>query len=220
MNRIIRNAALISLSLLPAPVIAQQKTVPAEKPKAEITIDEIKSQASDTLSAVEQTIEKMREVKSRVGKKETGSKTQAMQKDILSSLDALIQMAEQQQQQQREQQKKQKQKQQQQQKQRSQEQPKQSQQGKQQQKEQGQQPTPDGRRKDDGQDSSTKIEERAVAAAELAKRKVVLQQVWGHLPERLRERVLNMSDDKYLPKYENLIKKYFEALAEKRKSRP
>ena len=41
-----------------------------------------------------------------------------------------------------------------------------------------------------------------------------LREVWGHLPERVRERVANQSIDQFLPKYERLIEAYYRRLAE------
>ena len=41
-----------------------------------------------------------------------------------------------------------------------------------------------------------------------------LRDVWGHLPERVRERVANQSIDQFLPKYERLIEAYYRRLAE------
>ena len=38
--------------------------------------------------------------------------------------------------------------------------------------------------------------------------------VWGHLPPHLREQLLNVYSEKYLPKYEELVRQYYEALAE------
>ena len=37
----------------------------------------------------------------------------------------------------------------------------------------------------------------------------------GHLPPHIREAMLNSVSEKYLPKYEDLVKKYYEDLAEK-----
>ncbi len=42
----------------------------------------------------------------------------------------------------------------------------------------------------------------------------MLNAVWGHLPPSVREKMLSLSSDKYLPKYEDLARRYFEALAE------
>ncbi len=72
-------------------------------------------------------------------------------------------------------------------------------------------------RRKDGQ--STDAQERTDAAqtptAEQARRMQVIKDVWGHLPPHIREAMLNSVSEKYLPKYEDLVKKYYEDLAEK-----
>jgi hypothetical protein len=42
----------------------------------------------------------------------------------------------------------------------------------------------------------------------------LLKKVWGHLPERLRDRMLQNPAERFLPKYEQEIEAYFERLAE------
>ena len=55
---------------------------------------------------------------------------------------------------------------------------------------------------------------------EEARRVAIIKDVWGHLPPHVREAMLNSLGEKYLPKYEELVKKYYEDLAEKnRKNR-
>jgi len=41
-----------------------------------------------------------------------------------------------------------------------------------------------------------------------------IRRVWGHLPEKMREQMLNSLDDEFLPKYEKLIEQYYQRLAE------
>ncbi len=50
--------------------------------------------------------------------------------------------------------------------------------------------------------------------ADLAPRPDMVNAVWGHLPPSVRLKLRNLSSDKYLPKYEDLARRYFEALAE------
>lgn len=38
--------------------------------------------------------------------------------------------------------------------------------------------------------------------------------VWGHLPPKLRQKLKNTFSDTYLPKYDDLVRRYFSALAE------
>jgi hypothetical protein len=47
----------------------------------------------------------------------------------------------------------------------------------------------------------------------------VVKDVWGHLPPHLRDQLLNVYGEKYLPKYEELVRKYYEVLAEQSRTR-
>lgn len=57
-------------------------------------------------------------------------------------------------------------------------------------------------------------------AAALARRRALVDEVWGHLPPAMRERLLNVQGEKLLPKYEDLIRRYYESLAEPDRIRP
>jgi hypothetical protein len=41
----------------------------------------------------------------------------------------------------------------------------------------------------------------------------IVRDAWGHLPPRLRDQLLNAGSEKYLPKYDSLVRDYFESLA-------
>ena len=43
--------------------------------------------------------------------------------------------------------------------------------------------------------------------------------VWGHLPPQLRQELLNVYSEKYLPKYEDMVRRYYEALADESRTR-
>jgi len=49
---------------------------------------------------------------------------------------------------------------------------------------------------------------------DIATRNQLINEIWGHLPPALRQRLLNIREEKYLPKYGDLVRQYFEALAE------
>lgn len=51
-------------------------------------------------------------------------------------------------------------------------------------------------------------------------REVLVKRAWGHLPPRLRERLINTPLDRFLPEYEQLIEDYFRRLAEERSDSP
>jgi len=71
--------------------------------------------------------------------------------------------------------------------------------------------------KQDGKagESSDKELQRKVSdrTAEIARRRVLIDEVWGHLPPAMREQMLNATNEKMLPQYEQLIRDYYESLA-------
>ncbi len=48
----------------------------------------------------------------------------------------------------------------------------------------------------------------------------LMKDAWGHLPERAREQMLQFSAERFLPKYELLLEKYYRRLAEMPDERP
>jgi len=55
--------------------------------------------------------------------------------------------------------------------------------------------------------------QRAGAAAVLPRRRLEVD-VWGHLPEKMREQLLSGYGERMLPQYEELVRKFYESLAE------
>ena len=55
---------------------------------------------------------------------------------------------------------------------------------------------------------------------EEAARQRVAKDVWGHLPATVRQELLNIYSEKYLPKYDEMVRKYYEALAEQNRRSP
>ena len=45
-------------------------------------------------------------------------------------------------------------------------------------------------------------------------RRALINEVWGHLPPSVREKLLNVPSEKLLPQYDTLIRRYYESLAE------
>ncbi len=80
---------------------------------------------------------------------------------------------------------------------------------------------PQGGRRNEGKssDSQERTDPARAAAAEEARRARMIKDVWGHLPAHLRTAMQNAFNENYLPKYEDLVKKYYEALAEKNRKR-
>ncbi|MFM8580183.1 MAG: hypothetical protein ACKOFW_01640, partial [Planctomycetaceae bacterium] len=52
---------------------------------------------------------------------------------------------------------------------------------------------------------------------EATKRRSDANDVWGHLPPTVREALQKSFNERYLPKYEELVRRYYESLAEKRR---
>ena len=44
----------------------------------------------------------------------------------------------------------------------------------------------------------------------------LVKQVWGHLPDKVRDQMQNASVESFLPKYEKLIEEYYKRLAEEK----
>jgi hypothetical protein len=49
--------------------------------------------------------------------------------------------------------------------------------------------------------------------AVIRRRRTLATSVWGHLPDRYREEMQQGYRERYLPEYENLVERYYEALA-------
>ncbi len=62
--------------------------------------------------------------------------------------------------------------------------------------------------------STDRVGESESPETDAARYRGLVKQVWGHLPERVREQMPNTSDEEFLPKYEELIENYFRRLAE------
>lgn len=65
-----------------------------------------------------------------------------------------------------------------------------------------------------GESTEQNLRQARERAAAMARRRALVDEVWGHLPPAMRERLLNVGSEKLLPKYEELIRRYYEALAE------
>lgn len=153
-------------------------------------------------------IERMRSVQSRIGNKDAGARTQEDQARIVKDLEQLIEQLQQQ-----------------------------SNSGKPPPK-QDSQPQPENeepteqaqsqpensakqqaaRRKQENSkaaESTDRTEPGKPVTIEEARREELEKDVWGHLPPALRKQLLNVYSDKFLPKYEDLVRSYYETLAER-----
>jgi hypothetical protein len=65
----------------------------------------------------------------------------------------------------------------------------------------------------------TKAREEAIRSANLLReeeRRHLMRDVWGQLPPRLRQKLLNAADEEYLPEYQDNIREYFRNLSEQK----
>lgn len=78
-----------------------------------------------------------------------------------------------------------------------------------------------GQRRQDQKDAAESTERTEGGIPTEAERKnqrrVLTDAVWGHLPPRIREQLNRSISDRYLPEYEALVKRYYEALATRRR---
>ncbi len=77
-------------------------------------------------------------------------------------------------------------------------------------------PTSKTNNQDAANESTERTDEAQKKKAELAQRRALGQEVWGHLPPNLREKMLNIFSEESLPKYKDLVRRYFESLGEPR----
>ncbi len=73
---------------------------------------------------------------------------------------------------------------------------------------------PDRNRDGKAEESSDRLPERATHDLIRDFRSDLVRDAWGHLPPRLREQLLNSRSDQYLPRYDGLVRRYFESLAQ------
>lgn len=64
------------------------------------------------------------------------------------------------------------------------------------------------------QDSTDRVEQDSVREVDMQDMGELMRQVWGHLPQREREQMLQSTVDVFLPKYSEMIEEYFRRLAE------
>ncbi|WP_339727302.1 hypothetical protein [uncultured Gimesia sp.] len=68
--------------------------------------------------------------------------------------------------------------------------------------------------------SSERKEPGQVTSGDLAGRQAYIKDAWGHLPPAMRQKLLNIYTEKFLPQYDDQVRRYYEALAEKKKRTP
>lgn len=73
---------------------------------------------------------------------------------------------------------------------------------------------------DKARNSNNSTAKRPISAEEEAARQRLAKDVWGHLPLGLRQELLNIFSEKYIPKYDEQVRRYYEALAEESRNEP
>ncbi|MGE3314489.1 MAG: hypothetical protein AB7O26_05180 [Planctomycetaceae bacterium] len=209
-----------SVALFAADLPAVTKEDKSPSPESADQLDEPKQIAPnptkrvgsirDAAATAARVVAGMKTAEERISRKETGEETRMVQKQVIDDLQSLIDAASRMQQRQQSQQ---------------------QQQSKQQQdidskdsEKQEQNPRDSGagdqnRRKDEQGTNSTEAQgDSAKKDAAAEQQRKLLGEVWGHLPETLRQRLLNDLGEKTLPGYDDLVRRYFEALAEQPKT--
>jgi hypothetical protein len=168
-------------------------------------------------------VKQMRSAQQRINDRNVGAETRELQAGVVKDLEQLIKLL----QQQKQQQKSSSQNSQQQQRSQKPEQQPNQRQGKPHQPQNSAAPMPGaeaaGERKADNEksrDSTEKIGPNKPTPSEVARRQQLEKDVWGHLPPALRQELLNSYTEKFLPKYDELVRRYYEALAERNKRGP
>ena len=130
----------------------------------------------------EQIVQRMRVIEKRLATHDTSQPTQQMQNTVVEELATLISQLEQQQREQS-----------------------QSQAG----------GSSGAGRRPDGQpvaETSDNTEPREAIDAAGVERRVILKEVWGHLPPKVREQMMSVSPEEFLPRYRALTEQYFKRL--------
>jgi hypothetical protein len=172
---------------------------------------------SEEIERLEKAIAGMRAAGRRIEARDTGTETLRVQKQVLEDLNRLLELLKQMLQNQQNQKQNQGQKQDQNQQQNQSPDPRS---GPQSANSSAPKVTP--QEQESEAEKSREARERQEAARRGAgedERQRMIKDVWGHLPPHLREAMLNSFSEKYLPKYEDLVKKYYEALAERNRNR-
>lgn len=70
-----------------------------------------------------------------------------------------------------------------------------------------------GKERQNADDSEERTGPKRAAVTPAAKRQRLEVDVWGHLPEKLREQLLSSYGEKMLPQYEDAVKRFYDQLA-------
>ncbi len=155
---------------------------------------------------LKQLIKRMEQAEEEISKKKTGNKTQQLQQNVVDDLEWLIQLVSEQNRMQKT-------------KKESQKNSTSGQQPKPSETKASQTPksAPDKKgtnKKDQTGDSDNSLRTAKNKKPAVIGKSVLEKDVWGHLPPTLRKKLLNIYSEKYLPQYDDEVRRYFESLAE------
>lgn len=223
--RLLRVVPLVAVAVLLAAVVPElpgqtpvehEQTAPTQESEpSEPEAEEVIAPISGDDDPLEKVIGQMRQAEHRISARDTGTETQTLQRQIVDDLDRLIELAKQQSRQQRPQSNQQQQPQDDSASQSDQQQSA-GQQQQQSEKQQGSGATQGVTRQENEQaaQSTERNDKAEEIEVELQRRNQLISEFWGHLPPAIRQQLLNIREEKYLPKYGELVRQYFEALAE------
>jgi hypothetical protein len=184
-------------------------------PRAEV----VQPAAQSGREAFQRALQALQEAKSKLAKGQTGDETQALQRQVLADLDALLNAPPQKStsdspqggggQQQNSQNPSSTNAQ-------EQRDPRSRQQQSQSQQQQQRQPGSEQERGQAEDSEERTSQHRAGIAVPLSRRRMEVD-VWGHLPEKVREQLLNSYGERIVPQYEELVRRYYESLAGSRR---
>ena len=191
---------------------------PAAKPTADSLDDSLDDELLRDLGPADEATEnddnplsrigrKMQEAQRLIAQRQPGEPAQKLQQDIVTELDELLKQARKQQSQQQQSSGSKK--------------PQQSRRdkpGQPQQQPAGGKPEEAGN--EPARDSTEQQRPEAPAQPDIGQMQDMLRELWGHLPEHERQQVINSTIEKFVPKYESLIKEYFKRLSEATRSQP
>jgi hypothetical protein len=166
---------------------------------------------------LERAVRNMQSAGKRIAAQDTGDETQQLQQQIVDDLDMLIELARQQQPQPASQQPNPQDN--------SQPQQPPAPQGAPQSAQQPQssaatQPGLTQQQNDLATQSTDRLDKGDAAEADIQTQSHLINAIWGHLPPGLRQQLLNIPEENVLPKYGDIVRSYFEALAEQGTKRP
>jgi len=179
---------------------------PADKDQSKQQIEKLKKWAQKNQLPIEPIIKEMQRAGKLIENQETGKEAEQAQKQVVEDLEKLIRLVEQA--------PKTSMRQQNQNNPQNQEQQRQDREGMQKQKNESQLSQGPARQSTDRQEAGQATPGNVNDKNNYAK------DAWGHLPPAMRQQLLNIYTEKFLPQYEDQVRRYYEALAEKKKRTP